>query len=111
MATQELGAGLTLPDMVFECSPLDVALAAVAAAVRNGREALLVVVLRGATQLEQLATNLQLTSITQYDARKRFKHLELEYCSNFIKSHKGKNVDLPRIYSVHNLCNKAFTHT
>ena len=65
MATQELGVGLTLPDMVFECGQLDVALAAVAAAVRDGREALLVVVLRGATQLEQLATNLQLTSITQ----------------------------------------------
>ena len=59
MATKELGAGLTLPDMVFERSQLNVALPAVTAAVRDGRKALLVVVLRGATQLKQLATNLQ----------------------------------------------------
>ena len=59
MITQELGAGLTLPHVVFKGAQFDMALATVAAAVRDGREALLIVVFRSTTQLEQLATNLK----------------------------------------------------
>ena len=59
MITQELGAGLTLPNMVFEGAQLDMTLTAVAAAVRDCRKALLIMVFWGPTQLEQFATNLQ----------------------------------------------------